>query len=127
MAIRRGTTVQEDRTRHCILSLSSWFHQSKIIQNLADNSLCTYQLHIYYILTTLKTTKQLADVIATTVKDTLSTDSLGRGSHIATRTFQAIRIFVNNEYVCFSCYSILQLYININKILFTYVKTQRAA
>ncbi len=45
-----------------------------------------------------QTTRQLAEVIATTLKDSHSpVDSLGRVSHIATRTFQAIRILVNNE------------------------------
>lgn len=44
----------------------------------------------------IKTTKQLADIIATIVKENRS-DSLQRHAHVATKTFQALRIFVNNE------------------------------
>jgi len=41
-------------------------------------------------------TKQLADIIATIVREA-RLDSLDRSAHVATKTFQAIRIFVNNE------------------------------
>ncbi|CAF0960816.1 unnamed protein product [Brachionus calyciflorus] len=44
----------------------------------------------------IQTTKQLADLIATIVSER-RTDSLSRPTHVATKTFQALRIFVNNE------------------------------
>ncbi|RNA14476.1 putative methyltransferase 15 [Brachionus plicatilis] len=44
----------------------------------------------------IKTTRQLADLIGKIVGER-RTDSLNRTSHVATKTFQALRIFVNNE------------------------------
>lgn len=43
----------------------------------------------------IKSTQELAKVVAS--NSTSSLDSLGRYSHPATKTFQALRIFVNNE------------------------------
>ncbi|EZA59896.1 hypothetical protein DMN91_001125 [Ooceraea biroi] len=50
-----------------------------------------------YMFRELKTTKELAQLIESTLDGETRTDSLGRFSHSATKTFQALRIFVNNE------------------------------
>ncbi|XP_055858950.1 probable methyltransferase-like protein 15 homolog [Episyrphus balteatus] len=44
-----------------------------------------------------ETTKQLADLVASSVSQTYRVNKLQRRSHVATLTFQAIRIFLNNE------------------------------
>lgn len=50
-----------------------------------------------YTFKRLKTTEQLADLIDSVLSDEVRTDKLNRTSHNATKTFQALRIFVNNE------------------------------
>jgi len=50
-----------------------------------------------YMFRKLKTTKELAQLIESTLDSEIRKDSLGRFSHSATKTFQALRIFVNNE------------------------------
>lgn len=45
----------------------------------------------------IETTKQLADLVASCMSDTYKIDKLQRPMHVATKTFQALRIFVNNE------------------------------
>uniref|UniRef100_D3TM70 Putative SAM-dependent methyltransferases n=1 Tax=Glossina morsitans morsitans TaxID=37546 RepID=D3TM70_GLOMM len=46
----------------------------------------------------IKTTKQLADLVASCLHETpFRLDKLQRPTHVATKTFQALRIFVNNE------------------------------
>lgn len=45
----------------------------------------------------LKTTHQLALLISTVLGNSFQKDKLGRFAHSATKTFQALRIFVNNE------------------------------
>lgn len=46
----------------------------------------------------IETTKQLADLVASCLSDTpFRMDKMQRPSHVATKTFQALRIFVNNE------------------------------
>lgn len=45
----------------------------------------------------LETTKELAQLIESALDGEIRKDSLGRFSHSATKTFQALRIFVNNE------------------------------
>jgi receptor-type tyrosine-protein phosphatase gamma len=50
-----------------------------------------------YMFRELKTTKELAQLIESTIGGTIRKDRLGRFSHSATKTFQALRIFVNNE------------------------------
>jgi len=50
-----------------------------------------------YLFRKLKTTKELAQLIESTLDNEIRKDSLGRFSHSATKTFQALRIFVNNE------------------------------
>lgn len=50
-----------------------------------------------YMFKKLETTKELAQLIESTLGGELRKDSLGRFSHSATKTFQALRIFVNNE------------------------------
>lgn len=50
-----------------------------------------------YLFHTLKTTKQLAELVATTIDSDVRMDKLMRPVHSATKTFQALRIFVNNE------------------------------
>ncbi|XP_012216704.1 probable methyltransferase-like protein 15 homolog [Linepithema humile] len=45
----------------------------------------------------LETTKELAQLIESALDGEIRRDSLGRFSHSATKTFQALRIFVNNE------------------------------
>ncbi|XP_055917551.1 probable methyltransferase-like protein 15 homolog [Eupeodes corollae] len=44
-----------------------------------------------------ETTQQLAELVASSVSQTYRLNKLQRRSHIATQTFQAIRIFLNNE------------------------------
>lgn len=50
-----------------------------------------------YMFKKLETTKELAQLIEYTLGGEIRKDSLGRFSHSATKTFQALRIFVNNE------------------------------
>ncbi|KYQ58887.1 putative S-adenosyl-L-methionine-dependent methyltransferase CG14683 [Trachymyrmex zeteki] len=50
-----------------------------------------------YMFRKLETTKELAQLIESTLDGEIRKDSLGRFSHSATKTFQALRIFVNNE------------------------------
>jgi len=50
-----------------------------------------------YTFRELKTTKELAQLVESTLGSTIRKDKLGRFSHSATKTFQALRIFVNNE------------------------------
>lgn len=45
----------------------------------------------------ITSTRQLADIINTVLPGSYGRDSLSRYAHSATRTFQALRIFVNNE------------------------------
>lgn len=46
----------------------------------------------------IETTKQLADLVASCMSDSqFRLDKLQRHTHVATKTFQALRIFVNNE------------------------------
>ncbi|XP_037952267.1 probable methyltransferase-like protein 15 homolog [Teleopsis dalmanni] len=45
----------------------------------------------------IETTKQLADLVASCMCDPYRLDKLQRPTHVATKTFQALRIFVNNE------------------------------
>lgn len=50
-----------------------------------------------YSLRKIETTKELADVVNSCFNDDVRLDKLQRHSHNATKTFQALRIFVNNE------------------------------
>jgi receptor-type tyrosine-protein phosphatase gamma len=50
-----------------------------------------------YMFKRLKTTSELASLVATVLNDEIRLDKLARPSHAATKTFQALRIFVNNE------------------------------
>lgn len=50
-----------------------------------------------YLFKNLTTTQHLAEVVASVCSDEIRSDMLQRKSHVATKTFQAIRIFVNNE------------------------------
>ncbi|CAH1960178.1 unnamed protein product [Acanthoscelides obtectus] len=50
-----------------------------------------------YLFKKLTTTQELADLVETVVTDEFRLDKLQRKSHVATKTFQALRIFVNNE------------------------------
>lgn len=50
-----------------------------------------------YLFKRLKTTQELADLVASVSEDEIRFDKIQRRSHPATKTFQAFRIFVNNE------------------------------
>ena len=50
-----------------------------------------------YTFKTLETTEELAKLVESVLDDDERTDKLGRVAHGATKTFQAFRIFVNNE------------------------------
>lgn len=54
-------------------------------------------IDVRYMCKKLETTKELAQLIESTLDGEIRKDSLGRFSHSATKTFQALRIFVNNE------------------------------
>lgn len=47
--------------------------------------------------TSLKTTYELASLVASVLENENRMDKLARPTHVATKTFQALRIFVNNE------------------------------
>lgn len=50
-----------------------------------------------YAIKKLETTKELADLVYACTGGEIRVDKLNRPSHVATKTFQALRIFVNNE------------------------------
>ncbi|CAD6240882.1 GSCOCG00008972001-RA-CDS [Cotesia congregata] len=50
-----------------------------------------------YMFKSLKTTKELARLVESVLDKDFRTDRLGRFAHSATKVFQALRIFVNNE------------------------------
>jgi 16S rRNA (cytosine(1402)-N(4))-methyltransferase len=50
-----------------------------------------------YSVKKLETTKELADLVYAVCDGSTRVDKLDRPSHVATKTFQALRIFVNNE------------------------------
>lgn len=50
-----------------------------------------------YLFRSLKTTEELADLVETVCTEDFRKDKIDRRSHVATKTFQALRIFVNNE------------------------------
>lgn len=52
---------------------------------------------VRYSLKRIETTRELANIVASCFEDSFHIDSLNRPMHNATKTFQAIRIFVNNE------------------------------
>ena len=54
-------------------------------------------IDVRYSFKKLETTKELADLVESVLEDDTRTDMLGRTQHSATKTFQAFRIFVNNE------------------------------
>ncbi|XP_071562331.1 probable methyltransferase-like protein 15 homolog [Temnothorax nylanderi] len=54
-------------------------------------------IDVRYMCRKLETTKELAELVESTLGGEIRRDSLGRFSHSATKTFQALRIFVNNE------------------------------
>lgn len=45
----------------------------------------------------IRTTKELADLVSACLKDDFRADKTQKHSHVATKVFQALRIFVNNE------------------------------
>jgi len=47
--------------------------------------------------TSMNTTFELASLVASVLENETRLDKLARPSHVATKTFQALRIFVNNE------------------------------
>lgn len=52
---------------------------------------------VRYSLKRIETTRELANIVASCFDENFHIDSLNRPMHNATKTFQAIRIFVNNE------------------------------
>jgi len=60
----------------------------KIARNVID---------MRYSVKKLETTKELADLVYACCGGEVRVDKLERPSHVATKTFQALRIFVNNE------------------------------
>lgn len=50
-----------------------------------------------YAVKKIETTKELADIVDACCSGEARSDKLQRPSHVATKTFQALRIFVNNE------------------------------
>lgn len=63
-------------------------HAKKVAQALFDAR---------YMLKTINTTHELADLIQSILGSEQRFDKLQRSSHVATKIFQALRIFVNNE------------------------------
>ena len=50
-----------------------------------------------YLFSSLKTTQELAQLVENACSDTTRTDKLNRPTHVATKTFQALRILINDE------------------------------
>lgn len=50
-----------------------------------------------YMFKTLTTTQELSDIVKSVCIEDFRLDKLNRETHVATKTFQALRIFVNNE------------------------------
>lgn len=50
-----------------------------------------------YMFQSLRTTSELAYLVESVLDEENRLDKLARPTHVATKTFQAIRIFVNNE------------------------------
>lgn len=54
-------------------------------------------IDVRYALKPIRTTNELASIVASCFDENFHLDSLNRPMHSATKTFQALRIFVNNE------------------------------
>jgi len=50
-----------------------------------------------YLFKSLQTTSELASLVASVLDSEVRLDKLARPTHVATKTFQALRMFVNNE------------------------------
>ncbi|KAG8193558.1 hypothetical protein JTE90_000198 [Oedothorax gibbosus] len=63
-------------------------HSKKVAQALFDAK---------YLLTSINTTHELAELVKSILGDQQRFDKLNRKAHVATKVFQALRIFVNDE------------------------------
>lgn len=84
-----------------VLAFSSEEDIAKILKVYGDEKQCKKIaraiIEARYTFKRLTTTQELADLVDSVLCDETRTDKLNRSAHNATKTFQALRIFVNNE------------------------------
>lgn len=97
--MRMDTTVESDITAEDVVNNMSQANLSIILKTLGEERRCKKISNAIVdaktLLGRIRTTQELARIISSS--STAGVDSLGRYSHPATKTFQALRIFVNNE------------------------------
>ncbi|XP_011498559.1 PREDICTED: probable methyltransferase-like protein 15 homolog [Ceratosolen solmsi marchali] len=79
----------EEKDLYCILKCYGEEKRAKKIARAIIDARYTFR--------NLRTTHELAQLVESLFPDETNVDSLGRFQHSATKTFQALRIFVNNE------------------------------
>lgn len=84
-----------------VVNLLSEFDLAKILKKYGDEARAKKIAHgivnARAAFGKITTTQQLADIINSIFPGAYTRDSLNRNAHTATKTFQALRIFVNNE------------------------------
>ncbi|XP_030765238.1 probable methyltransferase-like protein 15 homolog [Sitophilus oryzae] len=84
-----------------VLSRATEEHLYKIIKYYGQESqarkIARAVVDSRYLFKKLTTTEELADLVETVITENFDGEKLHKKSHVATKTFQALRIFVNNE------------------------------
>jgi len=96
-----GSRFPHQPTAADILEHIEEHHLAKIIKYYGEEKkakkIAQAVIQARYMFQRLKTTSELASLVQSTLGPEQRLDKLARPSHVATKTFQAIRIFVNNE------------------------------
>ncbi|CAH0550860.1 unnamed protein product [Brassicogethes aeneus] len=96
-----GTRFPDQPTAADVLAKASEEDIYKIIKYYGEEKqakkIARVIVEARYLFKNLTTTEQLADLVNSVSSDDYRVDKLQRHSHNATKTFQALRIFVNNE------------------------------
>jgi 16S rRNA (cytosine(1402)-N(4))-methyltransferase len=82
------TKIEEEDLARIIKVYGEEKHAKKIARAIIDAR---------HSIKNIETTKELADLVYAVTGGEIRVDKMDRPSHVATKTFQAIRIFVNNE------------------------------
>jgi len=96
-----GNRFPDQPTAADILEHIEEHHLAKIIKYYGEEKkakkIAQAVIQARYMFQRLKTTSELASLVQSVLGSEQRLDKLARPSHVATKTFQAIRIFVNNE------------------------------